>query len=95
MDRAKQVEKYVVKIFKDRYVHGDDYDWVEPECIFNIIFRDSPNFKIKIHEVEHACNELERKKILVSRNYENGLRYVWNRYQKKPVVKPNKTLDWL
>lgn len=95
MGRAKQVEEYVVKIFKDKYVHGDDFDWVEPECIFNIIFRDSPNFKIKIHEVEHACNELERKKILVFRNYENGLRYVWNRYQKKPVVKPNKTLDWL
>ena len=48
MDRAKQVEEYVVKIFKAKYVHGDDYDWVEPESIFNIIFRDTPNFKIKI-----------------------------------------------
>ena len=87
MDRAKQVEEYVVKIFKDKYVHGDDYDWVEPESIFNIIFRDTPNFRIKIHEVEHACNELERKKILASRNYENGLRYVWNQIPKKASSK--------
>jgi len=82
MDRAKQVEEYVVKIFKAKYVHGDDYDWVESECIFNIILRDIPNFKIKIDEVEHACNELEGKKTLASRNYEHGLLYVWNRYQK-------------
>ena len=95
MDRAKQIEEYVVKIFKDKYVHGDDYDWIEPESIFNIIFRDFHNFKIKIDEVEHACNELERKKILVSRNYERGLKYVWNRYHKKPVVRPNKTHDRL
>ena len=93
MDRAKQVEEYVVKIFKAKYVHGDDYDWVEPESIFNIIFRDTPNFKIKIYEVEHACNELEGKKILASRNYEHGHRYVWNRYQKKPVVRPDKEPD--
>ena len=44
MDRAKQIEEYVVKIFKAKYVHGDDYYWVEPESIFNIIFRDFPNF---------------------------------------------------
>ena len=44
MDRAKQVEEYVVKIFKAKYVHGDDYDWVEPESIFNIIFG-NPKFQ--------------------------------------------------
>lgn len=95
MDRAKQVEEYVVKIFKDKYVHGNDFDWVDPECIFNIIFRDHPNFKIKIDEVEHACNELEGKKVLASRIYDHRCNYVWNKYQKKPVVRQDKTPDWL
>ena len=46
MDRAKQIEEYVVKIFKAKYVHGDDYDWVEPESIFNH-FSGFPEFSAK------------------------------------------------
>ena len=93
MDRAKQVEEHIVKIFKSKYVHGNDYDWVEPESIFNIIFRNFPNFKIKIDEVENACDKLEGKKVLASCSSECGRKYVWNKYQKKPVVRKDKMSD--